>query len=107
MPEPFQLTLSSLLLQAIRRHGERIAIRQGDTSLTYAELDRRSEALAAFLASRGIARGQRVALHLRNSFEYLIADLAILKLAAVKVPLHELIAAGDSVGASSTAAPPP
>ena len=95
MPEPFQLTLSSLLLQAIRRHGERIAIRQGDTSLTYAELDRRSEALAAFLASRGIARGQRVALHLRNSFEYLIADLAILKLAAVKVPLHELIAAEE------------
>jgi fatty-acyl-CoA synthase/long-chain acyl-CoA synthetase len=95
MPEPFQPTLSSLLLRAIHRHGERIAIRQGDTSLTYAELDRRSEALAAFLASRGIARGQRVALHLRNSFEYLIADLAILKLAAVKVPLHELIAADE------------
>jgi len=95
MPEPFQLTLSNLLLQAVRRHDERIAIRLGDASLTYAELDRRSEALAAFLASRGIARGQRVGLHLRNSFEYLIADLAILKLAAVKVPLHELIAAEE------------
>lgn len=95
MPEPFQLTLSSLLLQAIHRHGERIAIRHGDASLTYAELDLRSEALAAFLASRGITRGQRVALHLRNSLEYLIADLAILKLAAVKVPLHELVAAEE------------
>lgn len=85
------LTLSSLLLKAIRRHGDRVALRVGDTSLSYRELDELSSRLAAFFALSGIRRGDCVALHLRNGTEYVVADLAILKLGAVKVPLNELI----------------
>jgi acetyl-CoA synthetase len=55
--------------------------------LTYGELARQSDALAAALARRGIARGDRVALLLPQSFETALAHVAIYKLGAIAVPL--------------------
>jgi fatty-acyl-CoA synthase len=89
------MTLSSLLIKAIRRHGDRVALRVGDARMSYRELDELSSRLAAFLAKSGIHRGACVALHLRNGTEYVIADIAILKLGAVKVPLNELVSAAE------------
>ncbi len=56
-------------------------------TLTYGELARRSNALAAALRLRGVARGDRVALLLPQSFETAIAHIAIYKLGAIAVPL--------------------
>jgi len=89
---PAVLCLSDLLLSAVGRHSHKIALTDGDKSVTYAELDDASDALAAHLASRGVQRSDPIALHLRNCIEYVIADLAILKLCAIKVPLNELMA---------------
>jgi fatty-acyl-CoA synthase len=89
------LTLSRLLIEAIRRHGDRPAIRQAERTVSYRELDRQSDRLAAFLCARGISRGDHVALHLRNCIEYAVADLAILKIGAVKVPLNEFMAESE------------
>lgn len=89
------LTVSDLLQNALARYGNTIALRVGGRSISYRELDERSSSLAAFLAERGVERGDRVALHLRNCFEYVVSDLAILKLAAVKVPLNELMAPAE------------
>ena len=86
-----QLTLSDLLSQAMKRYGDGLALIDGDRRFSYRELDARATALAAFLHGQGIGRGDRIALHLRNCAEYVIADLAILKLCAVKVPLNELM----------------
>lgn len=86
-----QLCLGDLLIDAIRRHGERPALVTAARSLTFSQLDAESTALAASLRRRGIAKGDSVALHLRNCAEYVIADLAILKLGAVKIPLNELM----------------
>lgn len=88
-------TLSRLLIGAVRRHGGRPAIRQGERTATYQELDRQSDRLAAFLAAQGVTKGDHVALHLRNCIEYVVADLAILKLGAVKVPLNEYMAESE------------
>ena len=55
--------------------------------LTYGALSRRSDAFAAALRDRGIARGDRVALLLPQSFETVIAHMAIYKLGAIAVPL--------------------
>jgi len=55
--------------------------------LTYGALSRRSDAFAAALRDRGIGRGDRVALLLPQSFETVIAHMAIYKLGAVAVPL--------------------
>ncbi len=95
MPEAPALTLSRLLVDAIRRHGERPALRHGARAASYQELDELSDRLATTMTSRGIRRGDRVALQLRNCIEYVVADLAILKAAAVKVPLNEFMTAGE------------
>jgi acetyl-CoA synthetase len=55
--------------------------------LSYLELARRSNALANALRARGISRGDRVALLLPQSFETVIAHVAIYKLGAIAVPL--------------------
>ncbi|MFA7414617.1 MAG: AMP-binding protein [Rhizobium sp.] len=56
-------------------------------SMTYGELSARSAAFANALVSRGIVRGDRVALLLPQSFETVIAHVAIYKLGAIAVPL--------------------
>lgn len=89
------LCLSDLIEQAIRRYGDATALITTDERLSYRQLDERARQLAGFLQEKGIRRGERVALHLRNGAEYVIADLAILKLKAVKVPLNELMAPSE------------
>ena len=55
--------------------------------LSYLELARQSNAFANALRARGIGRGDRVALLLPQSFETVLAHLAIYKLGAIAVPL--------------------
>ncbi len=56
-------------------------------ALTYGELARKSNALANALRLKGIGRGDRVALLLPQSFETVVAHVAIYKLGAIAVPL--------------------
>ena len=71
--------------------------------LTYLELKRRSDALAAALAELGIVKGDRVGIFLPNCPQYIIAAFAVLRLGAVVVninpsytPREFLIVASDS-----------
>jgi fatty-acyl-CoA synthase len=92
-----ELTLAGILLQAMRRNHALTALRVGERTTSYHELDEESARVAANLSRLGVAKGDRVALYLRNSAEYVIADLAILKLGAVKVPLNEYQSLSDVV----------
>ncbi|GAA1889165.1 acyl-CoA synthetase [Streptantibioticus ferralitis] len=56
--------------------------------LTYAELDAAANRIAHHLASRGVAPGQHVGLHLYNCVEYLQTALACLKMRAVPVNVN-------------------
>ncbi|MFD1190802.1 class I adenylate-forming enzyme family protein [Phenylobacterium conjunctum] len=85
------VTSSGLLIKSIRGHGSRRAVLADGRAYSYADLDAASDGLAGHLRALGLGRGARVALHLRNGVEYPIAELAILKLAAVRVPLNELM----------------
>jgi amino acid adenylation domain-containing protein len=64
-----------------------IALEFGEERVTYAELDKRSNALAHELADAGVTPGQRVALCLDRSPDLIIAILGILKAGAAYVPL--------------------
>ena len=55
---------------------DRLAIQGPEASLTYRQLDERSDALARGLVDRGIERGDHVGLYMRNRAEYLEAYLA-------------------------------
>ena len=56
--------------------------------LTFLDLKQRSDALAAALAERGIAKGDRVGIMLPNCPQYIIAAFAILRLGAVVVNIN-------------------
>jgi len=56
-------------------------------SLTYAELDSQASALASFLASRGIGRGDRVGLVLPKGLAAVVSIFGVLKAGAAYVPV--------------------
>lgn len=92
MGEPMKApTSAQLLLASLQRHANRPAITVAEQSWTYAEIDTMSDRLAGYLADLGVGRGTAVAVHLRNGCEYVVAEFAILKLAAIRVPLNELM----------------
>ncbi|HYF48605.1 MAG TPA: AMP-binding protein, partial [Planctomycetota bacterium] len=55
--------------------------------LTYSELNRRSDALAAFFVERGIQQGDRVGVVLPKSVESVVAFFGIMKAGAAYVPV--------------------
>ncbi|MFD6585600.1 amino acid adenylation domain-containing protein, partial [Streptomyces anulatus] len=64
-----------------------VAATDGETSLSYAELEARAGRLAGVLAARGIGRGSAVALLMRRSPALVVAVLAVLRVGAAYVPL--------------------
>ena len=59
--------------------------------LSYRELDRRSDALAAALASRGLRAGDRVGLLCPNGGDFVVSYLGVLKAGGTLVPLNLLL----------------
>lgn len=77
------------LLEAVaRRMGTHTCVVDGETALTYAEFVGYCRQIAAGLAGLGVAIGDRVALWMVNSIEWLAADFACGLLGAVVVPLN-------------------
>ena len=66
---------------------DRIALRDGDTLLTYKALDQRSNQLARALRARGVQRRDRVGLCLHRSADMVVALLAVLKAGGTYIPL--------------------
>ncbi len=64
------------------------ALIAGDTAVTFAELDRQSDAVACALQAAGVVRGDRVAVMLENSIEYVAGLFGALKAGAVYVPVN-------------------
>src|SRR6516225_12317035 len=75
------------LERAAHRFGDRVAVRSGDTSLSFRDLNDRSHAFACHLASRGVAPRDRVAVMTSNRPEFVIAVEAVSKLGAAAVLL--------------------
>lgn len=79
---PHRLTLAHLLIDMARRHGDAIALEDGAISLSYAALAAQARALAGHLGAHGVARGQRVGLHLARGPAMAVASLAVHSLGA-------------------------
>lgn len=62
---------------------DRPAIITDSLSLTYAELDERTNRIASGLAANGVTRGDTVGLYMMNRAEHLEAFIAVIKLGAV------------------------
>jgi long-chain acyl-CoA synthetase len=86
--------LSTVLHRATQLHGDRLAVSDGRSDLTYRRLGERVGALVAGLRDR-VARGDRVVLVDRNSLRALELNFACAALGAILVPLNTRLAARE------------
>jgi fatty-acyl-CoA synthase len=82
------MNLAHLLTQNARRHGDRDGFVWGEKSWTWRRIDAAVSALAAALAARGIAKGDRLLVHSKNSEEMFFSMFAAFRLGAVWVPTN-------------------
>nr|WP_063755332.1 non-ribosomal peptide synthetase [Streptomyces sp. NRRL S-337] len=85
--EPAPTGLPALVARHAERTPDALAVADGDTTLTYAQLVRAARALAGHLRRRGVRRGDAVALLTPRSARTVIAQLALWWAGAVCVPL--------------------
>ncbi|MGW2381842.1 type I polyketide synthase [Streptomyces sp. NPDC001658] len=80
------------LAELLRAHAAaapaRVAFADDVRRVTYAELERRTGRLAAYLAGAGVRRGDRVAICLGNRVEMVESVLAAVRAGAIGVPLN-------------------
>jgi amino acid adenylation domain-containing protein len=79
--------LQQLLQKSAARYPEKQAVRARGRSITYRELEERSNQLAHLLQQRGVRKGDRVGIFFPKGLESIISMLGIVKAGAVYVPL--------------------
>ena len=85
-----EVALSEYLRAWARRQPDHPAVIFYGHTLTYADLDRQSDRFAALLMSKGVGKGDRVAVFMPNCPQFHIVFFGILKLGAVHVPVSPL-----------------
>jgi len=93
-PEPHyplgEVPLTEYLRHWAREAPDRPCVIFYGAELTFGQLDDLSDRFASFLAEKGLAKGDRVAVLLPNCPQFLIAFFGILKLGCVHVPVNPM-----------------
>jgi long-chain acyl-CoA synthetase len=85
------LNLAIVLEGTAREWPDRAAVVQGNTTLTYSQLDAASSQVANALVARGVGKGDRVAVSCPNLPYFPIVYFGILKAGGTVVPLNILL----------------
>jgi len=89
-------SVPQLLIAACQRYGDRPAFTHMDCSLSFAQVDRQSADLAAWLRSGlGLQAGARVAIMLPNVLQFPVAVLAVLRADLIAVLVNPLYTARE------------
>ncbi len=83
-------SLPAMAEEAFAKFADRAAYTCMDKTITYREVDSMSQALGAWLQSRGLPRGARVALMMPNVLQYPVAILAVLRAGFVVANVNPL-----------------
>ncbi|MGB3490144.1 MAG: long-chain fatty acid--CoA ligase [Xanthobacteraceae bacterium] len=83
-------SLVELLEESFTKFRDRKAFICMDKAITYRELDEMSVALAAYLQSKGLAKGARVALMMPNVLQYPVSTAAVLRAGYAVVNVNPL-----------------
>ena len=101
------MNLAHMLRQSARRFGSELGLAWGEARWSWAEIDRRTDALGAALAARGIGKGDRVLVQSKNCNQMIEVMFACFRLGAVYVPANfrqtpaEVAYLGEASGASA------
>ncbi|RKG82882.1 AMP-dependent synthetase [Corallococcus exercitus] len=87
-PRISRVSLGDIVHRSALRWPERTALVDGDLELSYAELDRRSNAFAHYLLAQGLPQGARIAMLCGNSAQMVTAFVGIYKSGLVWVPIN-------------------
>ncbi|MFJ6985539.1 MULTISPECIES: beta-ketoacyl synthase N-terminal-like domain-containing protein [unclassified Streptomyces] len=116
-------TLPDVFAEAVATRGDAYGVRGARRRWTWRQWDEESAALGAGLRRLGVGAGDVVAVQLPNSWEFLLAHVAIAAAGAVMLPLHRalgerevralleragarlLVVSADAAGALPTARP--
>lgn len=80
-----RLSLGQILAQAAEESPDKTAVVAGEERETYLGLNRMAEALAASFSEIGFNKGDRVAIYMKNSIEFVAAFYALEKLGVIVV----------------------
>ena len=89
------MNLATVLTRTSAQMPDRVALRLGEATFSYRELDDASARVAAFLESRSIGAGDRVGVMLPNVPEFAAVYFGVLRAGAVVVPLNPLLKARE------------
>ncbi|MFO6419644.1 long-chain fatty acid--CoA ligase [Hylemonella sp. W303a] len=87
---PPQTSLWTNLAVSAQRYADKPAMAFLGQVMSYSELARQAERMAAFLYSLGVEHGDRVILDMQNSPQLVVAHFAILRANAVVVPVNPM-----------------
>lgn len=87
-PFPTDSSIPARFAEKVRESPRTIAVIDGDQTLTYTELDQRSNQLAHLLRERGVSTETRVGVLLERGHELVTALLAVLKAGGAYVPVN-------------------
>src|SRR6266702_7879442 len=99
------LTIHGLIERGAALYGEAPAFIQGERSLTFRELPRRVEALAAGLADLGIGKGDRVCVLAQNDVDYVVLYGACARQGIIAYPINWRLTAQEVERVVERAAP--
>jgi len=88
-------TLVAMFEESFRNHRDKDAFICMNRAMTYREVDEASRAFAAWLQSKGLKRGARVALMMPNVLQYPVAMTAVLRAGFVVVNVNPLYKARE------------
>ncbi|GAB3793993.1 fatty acyl-CoA synthetase [Nocardioides ungokensis] len=91
-----QQSLGDLPRRTARRVPDKLAIVDGATRLTFAELDAVVDRAAAAIAAAGLAKGDRLALLCHNCWQFAVLDFAAARVGVVLVPVNFMLN-GDEI----------
>ena len=84
----FPATLPEVFKTFCSLNGTNEAVVAGDERLTFADLDRISDRLAPGLVARGVAKGDRIGIAMRNCPAWIVSYMAIIKAGGVATLLN-------------------
>ena len=85
------MLIHEMLEETAKRYPQNIAVKHGDETITFDELNKQSMKLAGFFHSKGVKEGDRIALVAEKSIKSVVFIFGILKSGAMYVPIDPSI----------------
>ncbi len=89
------INIADLFEHAVDAAPDKPAVKVGERTVSYAELETEANKLAHYLQSQGVQPGDHVAVYAKNSIEHVIGVLAIVKVRAVNINVNYRYVEGE------------